>query len=156
MSSVIKNMTVVALKAAAKARGFKGYYKLRKADLLKLFDDSNIMDALIPEIRDPVIIPSAYVPVSFVQKVYDKTKTAVNTFANWIMSYMLPIEPKKIVNERVEKLKANVNTIFNKLFKKILKFEKVSRLSKDFQNNIQLIELKDLILYHFLVRYNHM
>lgn len=197
MKSINPNMTVVDLKAAAKAHGLKGYSRLRKDDLVKLLNKNqkmseksepvkeykekprtgeglknkkknqsntsniidasvpNIMDAPVPKVKAPILTPSAYVPVSFVHKVYDKTKMALNTFANWIMSYIPPIEPKKIVNEKLESLKAKVNSIFNKLKKKSLKFEKVNRLSKDFQNNIQLMELKVLILYHFSIRYNH-
>ena len=120
MSSVNKminaEMTVVELKAAAKARGFKGYSKLRKPELLQLFD--NIIDAPIPNIQVPTLTPSSYVPTSYVRKFYESTKSAINKFANGILSY-IPPEPKRIVNEKLEALKTKVNTIFNKLIKKV-------------------------------------
>jgi len=110
---VHSNMTVVTLKAAAKAYGFKGYSKLRKNELLQLFNNdcvyrasgvsgTDIMDTPVPDIKVPTLIPSVYVPKSFVKKIYDKTRSANNTFADWITSY---IPPKKIVNEKLEALK---------------------------------------------------
>ena len=64
-------LTVVELRAAAKAHGFTGYSKLRKAELLHLFD--NIIDAPIPNIPGPTLVPSSYVPSSYVQKFYSAT-----------------------------------------------------------------------------------
>src|SRR5271155_330448 len=116
MSAVNKminaKMTVVELKAAAKAHGFKRYSKLRKADLLHLFD----IDAPVPDIRVPTLTPSSYAPTFNVQKICDGTKSAINEFANWLASY-IPSEPKRIVNKKLEALKTQVNTLFSKLKK---------------------------------------
>ena len=65
-SIINAEMTVVELRAAAKAHGFKGYYNLRKAELLHLFD--NIIDAPVPNIPGPTLAPSSYVSTSNVQK----------------------------------------------------------------------------------------
>src|SRR5271165_3495004 len=127
MSTVNKminaEMTVVELKAAAKAHSLKGYSKLRKAELLHLLDgtrvggaNENIIDDPVPNIQVPTLTPSSYVPTSYVRKFYDGTKSAIKEFANWIVSY-IPPEPKRIVNEKLEALKTKVNTIFNKLKK---------------------------------------
>src|SRR5271155_1650745 len=117
MSAVNKminaKMTVVELKAAAKAHGFKRYSKLRKADLLHLFD----IDAPVPDIRVPTLTPSSYAPTFNVQKICDGTKSAINEFANWLVSY-IPSEPKRIVNKKLEALKTQVNTLFSKLKKR--------------------------------------
>src|SRR5271155_5506898 len=78
-------MTVVELKAAAKARGFKHYSKLRKAELLHLFDgirvggaNDNIIDAPGPNNQISTLTPSSYVPTSYVRKIYDNSKSAIN------------------------------------------------------------------------------
>jgi len=59
-------MSVVTLKAAAKACGFKGYSKLRKAELLQLINTdrvnrasgvsgTDIMDTPVPDIKVPTL-----------------------------------------------------------------------------------------------------
>ena len=136
MSTVNKmvnaKMTVVELKAAAKARGFKRYSKLRKAELLHLFDgtrvggaNENIIDASAPNIKVPTLTPSPYVPASYVQKFYDMTKSAINQFANWIVSY-IPPEPKRLVNEKLEALKQKYTLYSINSIKRSLNFERVN------------------------------
>src|SRR5271155_5197474 len=112
MSSINKminaEMRVVKLKAAAKARGFKRYSKLRKAELLHLFDgtrmggaNENIIDAPVPNIPGPTLTSSSCVSTSYFRKIYEAAKFDFNTFANWLVSY-IPSEPKRIVNENLE------------------------------------------------------
>src|SRR5271169_5740138 len=104
MSSVNKminaKMTVIQLKATAKAQGIKGYSKLRKAELIQLVyggpgrgANENILDSPVPHIQVPTLTPSPYVPTSYVQKVHDKSKdaaktakAAINAFADWILN----------------------------------------------------------------------
>ena len=59
------NHTVVQLKAIAKERGIRSYYKLKKAELIhaleaaRLVDQtSNIFDELIPNDPTPVLQPA--------------------------------------------------------------------------------------------------
>ena len=108
----------------AKAQDFKGYSKLWKAELLKLFNgapgggaNDNIIDAPVPDIQVPTLSPSSYLATSYIQKAYGATKSVINTFADWILNY-IPAPVKKSVNAGVEALKAKVNTIFNSLSKK--------------------------------------
>ena len=63
------NHTVVQLKAIAKERGIRGYYKLRKAELIhaleatKLVEQkSNIFDEPIPNDPTPVLQPTPWRP----------------------------------------------------------------------------------------------
>ena len=63
----MKNHTVVQLKAIAKERGIRGYYKLRKAELIhaleatKLVEQkSNILDEPIPNDSTPVLQPTPW------------------------------------------------------------------------------------------------
>ena len=57
----MENRTVVQLKAIAKERGIRGYYKLRKAELIRILEatklveqKSNIFDEPIPNDPTPV------------------------------------------------------------------------------------------------------
>ena len=63
----MKNHTVVQLEAIAKERGIRGYYKLRKAELVhaleatKLVEQkSNIVDEPIPNDLTPVLQPTPW------------------------------------------------------------------------------------------------
>ena len=61
----MKNRTVVQLKAIAKERSTRGYYKLRKAELTRVLEatklveqKSNIFDEPIPNDPTPVLQPT--------------------------------------------------------------------------------------------------
>ena len=61
------NHTVVRLKAIAKERGIRGYYKLRKAELIHALkaarlveQTSNIFDESIPNNSTPVLQPTPW------------------------------------------------------------------------------------------------
>ena len=64
----MENHTVVQSKAIAKERGIRGYYKLRKAELIhalevtKLVEKSNILDKPIPIDPTPVLQPTPWRP----------------------------------------------------------------------------------------------
>ena len=49
------NITVVKLKTLAKQRGIKGYYKLRKAELIQKFE-------AYPDVNEQVLIPGLKIP----------------------------------------------------------------------------------------------
>ena len=61
----MKNRTVVELKSIAKERGTRGYYKLRKVELMRVLEatkldeqKSNIFDEPIPNDPTPVLQPT--------------------------------------------------------------------------------------------------
>ena len=65
----MENRTVVQLKAIAKERGIRGYYKLRKAELIRVLEatkleeqKSNIFDEPIPNDPTPVLQPTPWRP----------------------------------------------------------------------------------------------
>ena len=65
----MKNHTVVQLKAIAKDRGIRGYYKLRKAELIHALEATkleeqkrNIFDEPIPNYPTPVLQPTPWRP----------------------------------------------------------------------------------------------
>ena len=77
----MKNHTVVQLKAIAKERGIRGYYKLRKAELIRVWEatrlveqKSNIFDEPIPNDPIPDLQPTSWRPSNIRTKVKQKTK----------------------------------------------------------------------------------
>ncbi|KAK3698312.1 hypothetical protein QZH41_006011 [Actinostola sp. cb2023] len=126
------------LKVLAKAQGIKGYYKLRKAELIEALaaqgttltpqpsnineptpPPSNILDEPIPEIDVPILKPvpasgKAIKPLKMIaEKTASSVKKGVNEFADWILSHV-PEPIKKVVNKRVDSLKEKVNRIFKR------------------------------------------
>ena len=123
----MENLKVKDLKALAKERGIKGYYRMRKAELIQALtpvgdpsQPQNIMDQPIPEIDIPILEPSKPVNTSKVSqlknlasKAAKPVKREINKFADWIIS-KVPEPIKKTVNERVNSLKERVNRIFKR------------------------------------------
>src|SRR6218665_3841341 len=92
---------------------------------------SSLMDAPIPAIEAPILIPKPIVSRSTVGKIYDKTKSVINKFARWIEG-AIPEEPKRVVNDKLEKLKTQVNSIFGKLAKNKLEIRESNSAIKGF------------------------
>ena len=118
-------MNVKGLKALAKERGIKRYYRLRKAELIESLDTetpptdapTTIMDAPVPEINKPVLSPTKMENISRVsslvglaKKQADLVKKAINKFADWLINY-IPEPIRRTVNTRVEKLKKEIKEI---------------------------------------------
>ena len=71
----MENRAVVQLKAIAKERGIRGYYKLRKAELIHALEatkiveqKSNIFDEPIPNDPTPVLQPTPWRPSNIALK----------------------------------------------------------------------------------------
>ena len=123
----MENFKVKDLKALAKERGIKGYYRLRKAELIEVLTPvgdphipQNIIDQPIPEIDIPILEPSKPANTSKVSQLKNLASNAakpvkreINKFADWIIS-KVPEPIKKTVNERVDSLKERVNRIFKR------------------------------------------
>ena len=123
----MENLKVKDLKALAKERGIKGYYRMRKAELIQALtpvgdpsQHQNIIDQPIPEIDIPILKPSQPENLSKVSqlknlasKAAKPVKSEINKFADWIIS-QVPEPIKKTVNERVNSLKERVNSIFKR------------------------------------------
>ena len=82
------NHTVVQLKAIAKERGIRGYYELRKAELIhaleatKLVEQkSNIFDEPIPNDLTVVLQPTPWRPSNIVLKINKLLKISLQKHA---------------------------------------------------------------------------
>ena len=122
------NITVIKLKTLAKQCGIKGYYKLRKAELIqKLEAHSDVNEqVLIQELeiprntrsvntsailgdpilddKSPVLQPTPTFIAKSIQKIKD--------FGNWLLVY-IPPKPK-VVDEALESLKNLIKKLYNK------------------------------------------
>ena len=108
----IDNHTVVQLKAIAKERGIRGYWKLRKAELIhavevaRLIEEtSNIFDEWIPNDPTPVLQPTPWRPSNITMKDKQNIKNfitkgmqKIKDFAEWLLNY---IPPKPNVVDKV-------------------------------------------------------
>ena len=132
--------TVKQLRNIAKEKGMVGYSRLRKADLIafvssrllqsvKTGHESNLLDAPVPDIKVPTLVPGKYTPPSNTWKsrfnnvlteAKNKVRSKLNAFADWLVNYVAPRE-KKPVNEKLDSLKSKISSIFSKINKK--KFE---------------------------------
>ena len=90
----MKNITVIKLKAHAKQRGIKGYYKLRKAELIH-------KQEIHPDVNQQVLIPGLEIPRN--------TTRSVNTSAildQPILDNTPVLQPtKKFIAKSVQKIK---------------------------------------------------
>ena len=116
----MENQSVKELKALAKERGIKGYYKMRKAELIEVLstDKSEIYktanDQSIPEVNIPIPAPSRVTQIkNLASNVAAPVKSVRNRFTGWLLNY-IPEPIKNAVNERVENLKERVNSIFGR------------------------------------------
>ena len=131
----MENHTVVQLKAIAKDRGIRGYYNLRKVELIhdleatKLVEHkSNIFDDPIPNDPTPVLQPTPWRPSNialknkqniknFAEKNMQKTKNVftmgmqkIKDFGKWLLNY-IPSKPKvvdKVLTSFKNKIKKNL------------------------------------------------
>ena len=116
----MNNHTVVQLKAIAKERGIRGYYQLRKAELIHALEavrlveqKSNIFDESIPNDPTPVLQPIPWRPSNattkakqYTKKFFTKGMQKIKDLGEWLLNY---IPPKlKMVDKVLESLKNKI------------------------------------------------
>ena len=113
------NITVIKLKCLAEERGIKGYYKLRKADLIQKLEAH-------PDVNEQVLIPGLLIPRNTTRSVNTsaildqpilddntpilqptpqfiaKSMQNIKDFDNWLLDY---IPPKENVDDALESFK---------------------------------------------------
>ena len=104
----METKTVKELREIAKQRGLRGYYKLRKGQLIDAIN-TRIIDSPVPEIQIPTLQPTAYNPLKNLSKVTSHMKS----FADWLISYV-PEPIKRPINEKLEALKSTISNFFSK------------------------------------------
>ena len=120
------NHTVVQFKAIAKERGIRGYYKLRKADLIHAFEairlveqTSNIFGESIPKDPTQVLQPTPWKTSNTTMKVKQNIRNfitkgmqKIKDFGEWLLIY---IQPKsKVVDKVLESFKNKIKKVYKK------------------------------------------
>ena len=98
----MENHTVMQLKAIAKERGVRGYYKLRKVGLIHALEAArlveqkrNIFDEPIPNDLTPVLQPTPWRPSNVTIKYKQNVKQKITDFGEWLLNY-IPPKPKVV------------------------------------------------------------
>ena len=119
----MEGKSVKELKVLAKEKGIKGYYRMRKAELIEVLstvdDSSEIFYSAndqppVPEVDIPIPAPSRVTQMrNLASNVAAPVKSVINRFTGWLLNY-IPEPIKNVVKERVENLKERVNSIFRR------------------------------------------
>ena len=122
----MNNNTVKQLKAIAKERGIKGYYKLRESELINALEvtrlveqKSSIFDEPIPNDPTPVLQPIPWRSANVATKVKQNTKKfftkgmqKIKDFGEWLLNY-IPPKPN-VVDKVLESFKNKIKKMYEK------------------------------------------
>ena len=93
-----------------KERGIRGYYKLRKVELIHALEAArlveqtrNIFDESIPNDPTPVLQPTPGRPSNVTAKDKQNIKEKINDFGEWLLNYKPP--KPKVVDRVLESFK---------------------------------------------------
>src|SRR6218665_3123226 len=142
-----ESKTIRELREIAKQRKMVGYYKLRKADLITAISKHgsgviDLLDTPVPENdKYPILTPNKYIPPAkqsrlnkniFNDLEKHKVRSKINSFADWIVSFIHKPEQKLAINQKLESLKSYVKSLFAKVRTKKFKIRKTASAIKGF------------------------
>src|SRR6218665_3027791 len=125
-----ESKTIRELREIAKRRNMVGYYKLRKVDLIAAISKHggaamDLLDTPVPENdKYPILTPNKYIPPAkqsrlnksiFNDLEKHKIMSKINSFADWIVSFIPNPEQKLAINQKLESLKSYVKSLFAKV-----------------------------------------
>ena len=100
----MENHAVAQWKAIEKERGVRGYYQLRKVELIHALEaarleekKSSIFDESIPNDPTPVLQPTPWKSSNIKTKDKQNIKQKIEDFGEWLLNY-IPPEPKVVDN----------------------------------------------------------
>ena len=100
-------------------RGIRGYYKLRKADLIHTLEairlveqSSNIFDESIPNDPTQVLQPTPWRSSNVTTKDNQNIKQKIKDFGEWLLNYIPP--KSKVVDKVLESFKIKLKQCMKK------------------------------------------
>ena len=118
----MEEKTIKQLREEAKCRGLRGFWKLKKAELVELLEPPrNVMDDAVPDIGVPVLQPQPFTPrrenPSLAKRFQDwasrlRVKKKLKIWADWLVKWVSP-KPNKI-NSVLEAFKQKVDKLFQR------------------------------------------
>src|SRR6218665_2886925 len=142
-----KSKTIRELRDITKQKKMVGYYKLRKSDLIAAISKHgggvmDLLDTPVPENdKYPILTPNKYIPPAkqsrlnksiFNDLEKHKVRSKINSFADWIVSFIPKHEQKLAINQKLESLKSCVKSLFAKVRTKKFKIRKTASAIKGF------------------------
>ena len=116
----MENHTVMQLKAIAKERDVRDYYKLRKVEFILALEaarlveqKSNIFDEPIPNDPTPVLQPAPWRPSNVTTKDKQNIKQKIKDFGEWLLNY-IPPKPK-VIDKVLESFKNKIKKMYEKM-----------------------------------------
>ena len=115
----MENHRVMQLKAIAKEQGVRGYYKLRKVELIHALEaarlieqKSNIFDEPIQNDRTSVLHPTPWRSSNVTTIDKQNIKQKIKDFGEWLLNY-IPPKPK-VVDQVLESFKNKIKKLYEK------------------------------------------
>ena len=132
----MNNQTVNELRALAKERGLRGYYKLKKADLISLLEDRPKRPVRRSGERRPlrqvIVLPTPEAMDNFERKEMSKKRSVVkkklNEWYDWLVNYV-PQHVKEPVANAFSRMKSSILETYNGVKKNLGLKDEVEKIA---------------------------
>ena len=106
----MESLRVKDLQEIAKSKGLKGFWRLRKSELISFIKDSKSASYLLDEetpsnLSTPTLIPTQYVPPTTTSSKKKTTQKGLTDWERWLIE-SVPEPPKESINETKRKILA--------------------------------------------------